>query len=299
MGYPARLPWRSLLPLRLIAQPPPGPPRVVLVTGASSGIGKACTEYLFTRRCRVYGTSRRTPHVEPRQTPPEAVPLFQTIPLDITSDESVEQALSLVLASEGRIDAVVNNAGFGLAGAVESTSIAEAREQFETNFFGTMRVCRAVLPAMRLQGRGHILNVSSIAGRIGVPFQGIYSATKFAVEGFTEALRLEAAPLGIRVVLIEPGDFRTGFTANRSRAAGSDAAYAMRQASALAVMERDGMQGATPEAVGRLVHRVIMTRFPRARYAVGPATQTLALALKRFLPSRLFEWGLAKYYGIR
>ncbi len=271
----------------------------MLVTGASSGIGKACAEYLFMRRCRVYGTSRRTPRVDPRSTPPEAVPLFQTIPLDITSDESVEQAVSLVLESEGRIDAVVNNAGFGLAGAVESTSIAEAREQFETNFFGTMRVCRAVLPAMRRQGHGHILNVSSVAGRIGVPFQGTYSATKFAVEGLTEALRLEVAPFGIRAVLIEPGDFRTGFTANRRKAAGSDAAYAARQASALQVMERDETQGATPEAVGRLVHRVIMMRFPRARYAVGPPTETLALALKRFAPSRLFEWGLARYYRIR
>jgi NAD(P)-dependent dehydrogenase (short-subunit alcohol dehydrogenase family) len=202
----------------------------VLITGASSGIGKACAEYLFMRRCRVYGTSRRTPHVEPRSTPPEAVPLFQTIPLDITSDESVEKAVSLVLESEGRIDAVVNNAGFGLAGAVESTSIAEAREQFETNFFGTMRVCRAVLPAMRRQGHGHILNVSSVAGQIGIPFQGIYSATKFAVEGLTEALRLEVAPFGIRVVLIEPGDFHTGFTANRRRTVGGDAAvYAQRR----------------------------------------------------------------------
>jgi NAD(P)-dependent dehydrogenase (short-subunit alcohol dehydrogenase family) len=160
-------------------------------------------------------------------------------------------------------------------------------------------VCRAVLPAMRRQGHGHILNVSSVAGQIGIPFQGIYSATKFAVEGLTEALRLEVAPFGIRVVLIEPGDFHTGFTANRRRTVGGDAAvYAQRQASALQVMERDEMQGATPEAVGRLVHRVIMMRFPGARYAVGPPTETVALALKRFLPSRLFEWGLAKYYRI-
>jgi NAD(P)-dependent dehydrogenase (short-subunit alcohol dehydrogenase family) len=271
----------------------------VLVTGASSGIGKACAEYLFARRCRVYGTSRRAPRVEPRTTPPEAVPLFQTIPLDITSDESVEQAISLVLESEGRIDAVVNNAGFGVAGAVESTSIAEGREQFETNFFGTMRVCRAVLPAMRRQRHGHILNVSSVAGQIGIPFQALYSASKFAVEGLTEALRLEVAPFGIRVVLVEPGDFRTGFTANRRTVAGGDAdAYAERQAKALHVMEHDEMSGATPEAVGRLVHRVIMMRFPRARYSVGPVTETIALALKRFAPSRLFEWGLAKYYRV-
>jgi NAD(P)-dependent dehydrogenase (short-subunit alcohol dehydrogenase family) len=273
---------------------------VVLITGASSGIGQACAEYLFARRCRVYGTSRRTPHAGPRKAGPEAVPLFQTISLDITSDESVEEAVGLVLASEGRVDAVVNNAGFGLAGSVESTSVAEAREQFETNFFGTVRVCRAVLPIMRQQGHGHILNVSSIGGRIGIPFQAIYSASKFAVEGFTEALRLEAAPFGIRVVLIEPGNFRTGFTISRRMAAGGEVgAYAKKQANTLRVMEHAELHGATPEAVGRLVHRVIMMRRPRARYAVGPFIETLALVLKRFVPSRLFEWGLAGYFRVR
>jgi NAD(P)-dependent dehydrogenase (short-subunit alcohol dehydrogenase family) len=248
----------------------------------------------------VYGTSRRTPRPEPRRTHPEAVPLFQTIPLDITSEDSVMQAVNLVLEAEGRIDAIVNNAGYGIAGAVESTSIAEAREQFDTNFFGTVRMCRAVLPIMRRQGHGHILNVSSIGGRIGIPFQAIYSASKFAVEGFTEALRLEAAPFGIRVVLIEPGNFRTGFTASRREvAANGTSAYAERQAVALHVMRHSELQGATPEAVGRLVHRVIMTRNPRARYAVGPVTETGALLLKRFVPSRLFEWGLAKYFRQR
>ncbi len=272
----------------------------MLITGASSGIGKACAEYLFARRCRVYGTSRRTPHAEPRKFGPELVPLFQTISLDITSEESVEQAVGLILASEGRLDAVVNNAGFGLAGAVESTSVAEAREQFETNFFGIVRVCRAVLPVMRQQGHGHILNVSSIGGRIGIPFQAVYSASKFAVEGFTEALRLEAAPFGIRVVLIEPGNFRTGFTVGRRMAAGAAAAaYAERQANALHMMEHAELHGATPEAVGRLVHHVITTRHPRARYSVGPFFETLALVLKRFVPSRLFEWGLARYFRVQ
>ncbi len=275
-------------------------PLVVLVTGASSGIGKACAELLFARGYRVYGTSRQAPRAVVQKVAPDDSPLLQMIPLDVTSDESVAQAVGIVAACEGRIDVVVNNAGFGVAGAAELTTIEEAREQFETNFFGMMRVCRAVLPIMRQRGSGRILNVSSIAGRIGVPFQALYSASKFAVEGFTEALRMEMAPFGIQVVLIEPGDFRTHFTAARRmvRGAGSPA-YAERQAKALAVMEHDETHGATPEAVGRLVHRIVTCRSPRARYAVGPAFEKLALALKRFGLSRLFEWGIAKYYRLR
>ena len=190
-------------------------PLVVLVTGASSGIGKACAELLFARGCRVYGTSRQAPRALVEARTSDLAPLLRMIPLDVTSDDSVDAAVGVVLACEGRLDAVVNNAGFGVAGAAELTTIEEAREQFETNFFGTVRVCRAVLPVMRQQGSGRILNISSIAGRIGIPFQAFYSASKFAIEGFSEALRMEVAPFGVKVVLIEPGDFRTGFTAAR------------------------------------------------------------------------------------
>lgn len=283
----------------------PAPPRVVLVTGASSGIGRACAEHLHRAGFRVYGTSRTAPwpvlsagQVSSR---PAASGLpYDLIPLDVTCDASVAAAVQFVLDREGRIDVVLNNAGFGIGGAIEDTTIDEAREQFETNFFGTMRVCRAVLPIMRRQGSGHILNVSSIAGQVGIPFQALYSASKFAVEGFTEALRMEAAPFGIRVVLVEPGDFRTGFTANRRLArSGVTEAYRDRQARAIAVMEHDETQGATPEAVARLVLRIVGRRSPRLRYPVGPLSERLALVLKRLTPSRLFERGLAAYYRVR
>lgn len=275
--------------------------RVVLITGASSGIGKACAEFLHGQGYRVYGTSRRAPRAVLETQEGEGYQQgFPLIPLDVISDESVERGVGTVLAREGRLDVLVNNAGFGLAGAVEETTVDEAREQFDTNFFGTLRLCRAVLPTMRQQGGGYILNVSSIAGLIGIPFQALYSASKFAVEGFTEALRLEVAPHGIRVVLVEPGDFRTGFTASRrlARAAHSPV-YADRQAKALGVMERDETHGATPESVARLVYRIIRKGSPRLRYAVGPASETVALALKRLAPSRLFEWGIASYYRVR
>ena len=303
----------------------PARPPVVLVTGASSGIGKACAEWLFARGCRVYGTSRQAARALVEARTSDLAPLLCMIPLDVTSDSSVEAAVGIVLACEGRIDAVVNNAGFGIAGAVELTTMEEAREQFETNFFGTVRVCRAVLPIMRQQGSGRILNVSSIAGRIGIPFQAFYSASKFAIEGFTEALRMEVAPFGIQVVLIEPGDFRTGFTAARKFVgrgfrpgdkyvgrgfSPGDAAPALKgrptyeaygdsQARALAVMEHDETHGATPDAVARLVHRIITARSPGVRYAVGPVSERLALILQRLLPSRLLAWGLAKYYRAR
>lgn len=275
--------------------------RVVLITGASSGIGKACAEFLHGQGYRVYGTSRRAPRAVLETQEGEGYQQgFPLIPLDVISDESVERGVGTVLAREGRLDVLVNNAGFGLAGAVEETTVDEAREQFDTNFFGTLRLCRAVLPTMRQQGGGYILNVSSIAGLIGIPFQALYSASKFAVEGFTEALRLEVAPHGIRVVLVEPGDFRTGFAASRrlARAAHSPV-YADRQAKALGVMERDETHGATPESVARLVYRIIRKGSPRLRYAVGPASETVALALKRLAPSRLFEWGIASYYRVR
>jgi NAD(P)-dependent dehydrogenase (short-subunit alcohol dehydrogenase family) len=301
-------------------------PPVVLITGASSGIGKACAEFLFARGCRVYGTSRHAPRAVVEARTSDLAPLLRMVPLDVTSDESVAAAIGVVLASEGRIDVVVNNAGFGVAGAVEWTTMDEAHAQFETNFFGTMRVCRAVLPVMRQQGSGRILNISSIAGQIGIPFQALYSASKFAIEGLTEALRMEVAAFGIQVVLIEPGDFRTGFTAARRMAHGAvgqgfslaetqaavgqgfslaetqgnpeGSPYLQRQAKALAVMEHDESHGATPEVVGRLVYRIIMSRSPGVRYAVGPVSEKLALILKRLLPSRLLAWGIGKYYKV-
>ncbi len=270
-------------------------PRVVLVTGASSGIGKACAEHLRAKGYRAYGTSRHAPPAAA-----EGAGLPRLIPLDVTSDESVAAAIRLILDREGRLDVVVNNAGFGIAGAVEETTVDAARAQLDTNFFGTVRVCRAALPVMRRQGGGCIVNVSSIAGQVGIPFQAHYSASKFAVEGFTEALRMEAAPFGIRVALVEPGDFRTGFTANRRLTTREDAgAYGERARRAIAVMEHDERRGRTPEVVARLIEHIITRRSPRLRYTVGPVSERLALVLKRFAPARLFEWGIATYYRVR
>jgi NAD(P)-dependent dehydrogenase (short-subunit alcohol dehydrogenase family) len=277
-------------------------PRVVLITGASSGIGKACAIHLSGKGYRVYGTSRSVralPGTPSHETGRSAA--FEMIPMDVNSEESVERAVEFIVKREKRLDVLVNCAGYGLAGAAEDTGAEEAHDQVETNFFGVFRLCRNVLPIMRRQRGGYIVNISSIGGLIGIPFQSLYSASKFALEGFTEALRTEVHQFGIRVVLIEPGDFRTGFTAHRSKAVASEEnpVYKELFAKALGVMEADEMNGPTPEKIGPLLERIITTRSPKPRYRIGPASERLAVELKKVMPARLFEWAIMKYYRLR
>lgn len=265
--------------------------QVVLITGASSGIGKACAEYLTRRGHRVYGTSRTGPGTAGSGT---------LLSMDVTEEKSVAEGVRQVVAEAGRLDVVVNNAGFGVAGAVEETSIEEARLQFETNFFGVLRVCRAALPVLRRQGRGLIINISSIGGVIGLPFEGLYSASKFALEGLSEALRLEVRPFGIRVALVEPGDISTAFPAHRVWTAESrgDSVYRSSRDAVRAVIERDEAGAPGPERVARLVGRIIDRRSPALRTTVGDAHQRIGALLKRLLPGSLFEAILRHTYGI-
>jgi NAD(P)-dependent dehydrogenase (short-subunit alcohol dehydrogenase family) len=223
------------------------------------------------------------------------------IPMDVTDEDSVRQGVATVLTRAGRLDVVVNNAGFGFGGSVEDTSIDEARELFETNFFGMLRVCQAVLPHLRERRAGTIVNVSSLAGLIAQPFVGMYCATKFAVEGATEALRMEVRPFGIHVVLIEPGDTRTAFTANRRRTQASQGAspYADNMQRALAVIERDEETGSSPEAIARMLDRILRSRSPRLRYPVASASQRFAAVARKLMPGGLFERLLTRYYRVR
>src|ERR1039457_435450 len=267
-----------------------GAHRVVLVTGASSGIGTCCAAFLAKSGYRVYGGSRgavTASGVEP-------------LTLDVTEDASVAQAIETILTREGRLDVLVNNAGFGIAGAIEDTSIDEAREQFEVNFFGVLRMCRAALPVMRRQKAGYIVNIGSIGGLIAIPFQGFYSASKFALEGLSEALRLEVRPLGIHVVLIEPGDHRTSFTQNRRStraAAAASSLYRDRFERAIARMASDEQGGPSPDGIARLLQKVLNNPHPRLRYTVGPAAQRAAVWLKRSMPYAVIEKIMQDYYS--
>lgn len=264
--------------------------KVVLITGASSGLGLASARHLARCGYRVFGTSR---HSQAAGSEP-----FAWVQMDVDDEGSVRQGVAEVLQQAGRVDVVVNNAGFGIGGAVEDTSLAEARAQLETIFFGTLRVCQAVLPGMRAQRSGLIVNVSSLGGIIALPFQGLYSAAKFAVEGLSEALRIEVRPWGIHVVLVEPADFRTDFTARRRPAGdcGASSPYAAAFCRAMAVIEHDETHGSSPEMMGRLLARIIRSRSPRLRYMVGSFTEVLAGVLKPYLPQRLFEWIIRGHY---
>ena len=268
--------------------------RVVLVTGASSGIGRACAEHLATRGWRVYGTSRR-----PR--PDGATPAGVTmVAMDVDDDRSVADGVRALHAEAGRLDAVVNNAGNAWMGAVEETTMTEARAQLETNFFGVLRVCHAVLPIMRAQGHGHIVNVSSLAGVLGLPFSGLYSASKFALEGLTESLRHEVRRFGVRVVLVEPGDFATGLPSARRMTAEAETSAVYRAAFSAfkAQQDKDEAGAATPEPVARLVARILDDASPRLRYTVGNLGQRIVVPLKRYLPQRLFERVLVLALGL-
>jgi NAD(P)-dependent dehydrogenase (short-subunit alcohol dehydrogenase family) len=211
------------------------------------------------------------------------------IRMDVDSDDSVREGVRHVLAKAGRIDVAVNNAGIGILGPVEDTSVAEARAQFETNLLGAWRVCLATLPPMRQQGRGLIVNIGSIGGLAGLPFQAAYSASKFGLEGLTEALRLEVRPFGIRVVIIEPGNIDTEATARSPRTSARTDAYGEHLERARAAMILSERNGAEPEAVARLVGRIMRRSRPRVRYTVGPVPERAAASIKRVLPSRLFE----------
>ena len=219
--------------------------------------------------------------------------------MDVTRDDSVARLIAEIIRREGRIDAVINNAGIVIGGAVEDATADEALRQMETNFLGVLRVSRAVLPHMRRQGSGKIVNMGSIGGLLAIPYQGLYSASKFAVEGLTEALRLEVRQFGIYATVIEPGDHRTGLTRNRvmTAASGAGSAYAKRCERAVAKMAKDEQAGPDPMGVARVVLRVLESRRPRLRYTTGPMIQRAAVFLKRLAPYALIERVMDVYYS--
>ena len=267
--------------------------RVVLITGATSGIGHACAQHLALAGWRVFGTGRSVPKASTTDL------RVEMIEMDVDDEASVREGVSAVLAKAGRLDALVNNAGFSMRGAVEDTAIVEAKALFETNFFGVLRVCRAVMPALRASGGGYIVNISSLAGVVGLPFSGLYSASKFALEGVSESLRLETRPFGIHVVLVEPGDFRTQIMANRRLAAPSrDSVYRTAFYKFMNKRDQDEATAPTPEPVARLVERILSHRSPKMRYSVGMLGQRIVAPLKRFLPQRIFEWLFCRVIGL-
>jgi NAD(P)-dependent dehydrogenase (short-subunit alcohol dehydrogenase family) len=269
--------------------------RVALVTGASAGIGRACADRLAGAGWAVTGASRRGSGSEEASGG-----RWTGLVMNVDDDAAVQAGMAGIIERHGRLDAVVAAAGWGVAGAVEYTTIAEAKAQFETNFWGCVRVVQAALPQLRAQRAGRLVLISSIGGVIGIPFQAYYSASKFALEGFAESLAYEVTPFGVGVTLVQPGNIKTDFTASRQLAAGAqgDEAYAAAMTKAVAVMARDEQNGAPPALVAAAVQRVLDASRPPRRVSVGKPGERAGVAAKRLLPFRVFEAAARSSLGV-
>jgi NAD(P)-dependent dehydrogenase (short-subunit alcohol dehydrogenase family) len=258
---------------------------VAIVTGASGGIGEASARALQAAGYRVLGTYRRPPATRS--------PGIEYLACDVTSDESVQTAIGQVLAKAGRIDLLVNNAGVGLVAGAEESSVEQAKSLFDVNLFGVFRLTNAVLPTMRRQGSGRIVNISSVMGLIPAPFMALYAASKHALEGYSESLDHEIRATGVRVVLVEPAYTRTSFEGNVYQADQQLDVYQSARANAEGVM-RDEMKTAdTPELVANAVVKAATEVNPNRRYAAGRMARQVSL-LRRFVPASAFDKSLRK-----
>jgi NAD(P)-dependent dehydrogenase (short-subunit alcohol dehydrogenase family) len=259
--------------------------KTAIVTGASSGIGVAVARRLSAMGYTVYAVARRIELMAPL-----AEDGICPVRVDVTDDAALIGLVSDVIAETGRVDVLVNNAGYGALGAIEDVPLADARRQVDVNLFGLARLTQLVLPHMRAQRSGRIINVSSIGGRVHVPLSGWYNAAKFAVEGFSDELRLEVAPFGIFVVVIEPGAIDTewhGLAADKLFATSSQGAYGDQAAAVVKVMSASGL-ASRPEVVARAIERAVTARRPRTRYAVGLGAKPI-IFIRHVLPDRVYD----------
>ena len=265
--------------------------KVVLITGGSSGIGKSIGEFLHQKGFVVYGTSRN----------PEKITnsIFPLVALDVRDKQSIVNCVAEVIQKSGRLDIVINNAGVGITGPIEEIPTEEIRNNFETNLFGPIEVMKAVLPQMREQKSGLIINITSIAGYMGLPYRGIYSASKGALELITEALRMEVKSFGIQVTNVAPGDFATNIAAGRYHAPvviGS--AYEVPYGNTLKEMDSHVDSGSNPNEMAEAIFAIIQTKNPKVHYKVGAFMQKFSIVLKRILPDTMYEKMLMNHYKL-
>lgn len=246
--------------------------KIALVTGGSSGIGRCTATALKNKGCKVYEFSRR-------DIPNEGI---IHISADVTDENAVKSAVEQIISAEGKIDILINCAGFGISGAVEFTEEKEARKQFDVNFFGTVNVTRSVLPFMREKKSGRIVNVSSVAAVAHIPFQTYYSASKAAIESYTCCLANEVRPFGITVTAVQPGDIATEFTAAREKSFAGDDIYGGRIGRSVAGMEKDEEKGMSPEKAGEYIAKIALKKKVKPAYAIGMTYKLLAVLCKVF-----------------
>ena len=263
--------------------------KVVLVTGASSGIGKSIATFLSAKGYKVFGTSRNPKNQEKYS--------FELIALDVLNVDTIHAAVNEIIKKEGRLDVLINNAGMGITGPIEDTPTDEMRAVFNTNLFGAVDVMKAVLPQMRAQKSGMILNVTSIAGYMGLPFRGLYSATKGALELVTEAISMEVKEFGIKVINVAPGDFATNIAAGRYHTpVFENSAYKEKYQANLDLMNAHVSGGMDPLEMAKNVYKIINTKNPKIHYKVGGFMEKFSIILKRMLPDTMYQKILMNHY---
>lgn len=265
--------------------------KVVLITGGSSGIGKSVGEYLTQKGFKVYGTSRN-----PDNYPDSKFPILA---LDVKKNDTIKQTVKTIIGNEGQLDVLINNAGAGITGPIEEIPDEEIRANFDTNFFGPINVIKAVLPKMREQNSGLIVNVTSIAGYMGLPYRGVYSASKGALELLTEAFRMELKDFNIKMTNVAPGDFATNIAAGRYHAPLlNDSPYKKPYGDTLNLMDTHVDNGSDPNLMAEAVYKIINTSNPKVHYKVGEFLQKFSIVLKRVLPSKVYEKMLMNHYKL-
>jgi NAD(P)-dependent dehydrogenase (short-subunit alcohol dehydrogenase family) len=265
--------------------------KVVLITGGSSGIGKSIGAFLHQKGFTVYGTSRN-----PEKTTDS---LFPLVALDVRDVKSIQSAVTQIISETGRLDIVINNAGVGITGPLEEIPMDEIKNNFETNFFGPIEVMKAALPQMRSQQSGLIINITSIAGYMGLPYRSVYSASKGALELITEALRMEVKSFGIHITNVAPGDFATNIASGRYHAPiikGS--AYEKVYSNVLKTMDEHVDSGSNPNEMAEAVFQIIQNSEPKIHYKVGAFMQKFSIVLKRLLPDKVYEKMLMNHYKL-
>jgi len=266
--------------------------KIILITGISSGFGKQTANLLTRQGHSVYGTIRKECEVSN---------LVNVLKMDLTDKESIRKTVETIIGKEGRIDVLINNAGMHTGGPIETSPEKHIRLQMDSNFMGTVHLTREILPIMRKQGGGTIINFSSIGGLMGLPFQAFYSTSKFAIEGFSEALRMEVSRFNIKVVVINPGDFHTSNSANRRNflaPAGPEDPYQKQFEKTLSIIEKDEANGWDPVILANKLVKIIECKNPSQRYIIASFEQKLAVLLKHVLPGKLFMKILGSHYKI-
>lgn len=266
--------------------------KVILITGGSSGIGKSIGEFLTQKGYTVYGTSRNPDKVKETT--------FPLLTLDVRDVNSIQHAVAILLEKEGRLDVLINNAGVGITGPLEEIPTVEIKNNFDTNFFGPIEMMKAVLPQMREQKSGLIMNITSIAGYMGLPYRSVYSASKGALELITEALRMEVKSFGIEITNVAPGDFATNIASGRYHAPlNPDSPYQIPYGNTLKMMDEHVDSGSNPNEMAFAIHKIIETIKPNGHYKVGSFLQRFSVVLKRILPDKMYEKMLMKHYGLK